>query len=301
MRLRHIEIFHAVYTTGSITNAAKLLYVSQPSVSKVLAHAELQLGFQLFKRAKGKLIPTSEANMLFSEVDKIYTQLHSIRKMSQNIQHSADGIINLAISPALGFKLLPRTIAKFRQHHPNVRFKLQTLHNEEALQTLLEHKCDLAILYSSPSMPGVKEFQLGESEMVVLYPNEQFPDRPTNLSIEQLADVELIGIWDSGPLGELVWNHLTSSDIQVKSSLQVDTYFIAASLVAEGLGCCTIDKYTAQGNLSENVSMASFDPPLPFELKGLYLDSKPLPKICEDFTTYLKSEVRHMQIQAPIT
>lgn len=47
MRLRHIEIFHAIYTTGSITNAAKLLYVSQPSVSKVLAHAELQLGFQL--------------------------------------------------------------------------------------------------------------------------------------------------------------------------------------------------------------------------------------------------------------
>jgi DNA-binding transcriptional LysR family regulator len=62
MRLRHIEIFHAVYTTGSITNAAKLLYVSQPSVSKVLAHAELQLGFQLFKRAKGKLIPFAKCH-----------------------------------------------------------------------------------------------------------------------------------------------------------------------------------------------------------------------------------------------
>ena len=37
MRLRHIEIFHAIYTTGSITNAAKILHVSQPSVSKVLS------------------------------------------------------------------------------------------------------------------------------------------------------------------------------------------------------------------------------------------------------------------------
>ena len=50
MRLRHIEVFYAVYTTGSITNAAMILYVSQPSVSKVLGHAEMQLGFQLFVR-----------------------------------------------------------------------------------------------------------------------------------------------------------------------------------------------------------------------------------------------------------
>ena len=61
MRLRHIEIFHAIYTTGSITNAAKILHVSQPSVSKVLSHAEMQLGFNLFDRVKGRLIPTEEA------------------------------------------------------------------------------------------------------------------------------------------------------------------------------------------------------------------------------------------------
>lgn len=294
MRLRHIEVFHAVYTTGSITGAAKLLYVSQPSVSKVLAHAELQLGFQLFKRTKGKLLPTSEANMLFSEVDKIYKQIHSIRKMSENIQHSTDGVINLAISPALGFELIPKTIAAFRKTHPNVRFKLQTLHNQEALQALLEHKCDLALLYSSPSMPGVKELELGSSEIVLMYPEKQFADVGQSITLEQLDNTELIGIWDSGPIGELVWNRLSNGNIGVKSSLQVDTYFIAASLVAQGLGCCTIDKYTALGNLSNKVQMASFEPRIPIQLKGLYLDTKPLPKLCEDFVEYVKAEVQDM-------
>ncbi len=295
MRLRHIEVFHAIYTTGSITNAAKLLYVSQPSVSKVLAHAELQLGFKLFKRTKGKLIPTSEANMLFSEVDKIYKQIHSIRKMSENIQHSADGIVNIAFSPALGFQLLPKAIASFRKKHPKVKFKLQTLHNDEALQTLVEHKCDLAILYSSPTMPGVNEYELGESEMVVLYPEDYFNDNPNTLSVDELADSELIGIWDSGPLGDLVWNRLLDSDVEVQSTLQVDTYYIAANLVSQGLGCCTIDKFTALGNLSPKVNMASFEPPLSFQLKGLYLDNKPLPKICEDFIDFVKVEVNQMQ------
>ena len=88
MRLRHIEIFHAIYTTGSITNAAKILHVSQPSVSKVLSHAELQLGFNLFDRVKGRLIPTDEAEMLFDEVDKIYQQMRSIKNTAQNIKKS---------------------------------------------------------------------------------------------------------------------------------------------------------------------------------------------------------------------
>jgi hypothetical protein len=58
MRLRHIEIFQAIRQTGSVSAAAQLLHVSQPAVTKVLQHAELQLGFPLFLRVRGKLQPT---------------------------------------------------------------------------------------------------------------------------------------------------------------------------------------------------------------------------------------------------
>ena len=54
MRFRQIEIFHAVYTTGSISGAARMLRVSQPSVSKVLHHLQAQLGFELFKLHRGR-------------------------------------------------------------------------------------------------------------------------------------------------------------------------------------------------------------------------------------------------------
>ena len=51
MRLRHIEIFEAIRRTGSLTEAAAALHISQPAASKLLAHAEAQLGFKLFERA----------------------------------------------------------------------------------------------------------------------------------------------------------------------------------------------------------------------------------------------------------
>jgi DNA-binding transcriptional LysR family regulator len=291
MRLRQIEIFHAIYTTGSITNAANMLYVSQPSVSKVLAHAELQLGFLLFTRTKGKLIPTSEANMLFKEVDIIYKQLNSIKKMSANIKQSEHGLIDIAVTPALGFQIIPKTLVKFKNKHPNVQITLKTMHNDEALQSLMEHKCDVAILYASPSLPSVSEISLGKSEMVVCYPNAMFSEQPQTLNLSALADQELIGIWDSGPLGALVWERLIANDIQVNSTYQVDTYYIATKLVDNNLGCCTVDRFTAYGNQTANFSIASLSPPIEFDIKALHLESRPLSRICSTFLNYVKEEM----------
>ncbi|MFO1341089.1 MAG: LysR family transcriptional regulator, partial [Burkholderiaceae bacterium] len=50
MRLRHIEVFHAVMQAGTISGAAQMLHISQPAVTKVLQHCELQLGLPLFER-----------------------------------------------------------------------------------------------------------------------------------------------------------------------------------------------------------------------------------------------------------
>ena len=61
MRLRHIEVLYAIRRTGSISAAATLLSITQPAVSKILKHAEQQLGFPLFQRVRGRLLATDEA------------------------------------------------------------------------------------------------------------------------------------------------------------------------------------------------------------------------------------------------
>lgn len=70
MKLKHIEAFHAVMVAGSVSGAARLLNVTQPAVTTTLQHAEMQLGFPLFKRKKHRLIPTREARELYPEIEK---------------------------------------------------------------------------------------------------------------------------------------------------------------------------------------------------------------------------------------
>ncbi len=299
MRLRHIEIFHAIYTTGSITNAAKILHVSQPSVSKVLSHAEMQLGFDLFQRVKGSLIPTEEAEMLFDEVDKIYQQMRSIKNTAENIKKLEYGQINIGASPALGFEIIPSAIAKYHHLHRQVNFNIQTLHNDAVMQALLEHKCDLAILFSPPLMPGIRSIAMAESELVIVYPKAMFPQSPRQLSIQQLRAYEYIDISNSGPLAELLWARMVQENVELESFIKVQTYFIATRLVAKGAGICIVDRFTAEGNLTENTAIASFDPPLTFTVDALYLEDRNLSKVTNEFIPYLKQEFMLQQPQLP--
>lgn len=291
MRLRHIEIFHAIYTTGSITNAAKILHVSQPSVSKVLSHAELQLGFNLFERVKGRLIPTDEAEMLFDEVDKIYQQMRSIKNTAQNIKKSEFGSVSLGVTPALGFGALPNVIANYHQDYPNVTFDIQTIHNDAVMQSLLEHKCDLAILFSPPNMPGITTIPLAMSELVIVYPKDKFPHCPDKLTLTQVCDLEFIDISDSGPLADMLWARVMEEAIDFQSSIKVQTYFIAARLVSRGLGVCVVDRYTAEGNLSDNVAIASFEPALTFSINAVHLENRTKSKVIDEFIPYLSQGI----------
>ena len=283
MRLRHIEVFHAIYVTGSITNAANFLHVSQPSVSKVLAHAEMQLGFALFDRVKGRLTPTREAQMLFSEVDKVYKQIRSVRNSAINLKKIKTGNINIGLTPALGFNLIPEAVAMYKKKHPHVNINLQTMHNDEVQQALLEHKIDFALMFSPPPLPGVTQQTICESQLVMMYPIDLFSHRPTSITLDQLESHEVIGIWDSGPLGDLIWSRLAEDDIAVNTNIKVQTYFLAARLVAQEMGVCVIDQYTAQGNMSDNVAIATIEPALNFNLKALYIEDKALSLTAVDF------------------
>lgn len=70
VNLRHIEIFHAIMTAGNLTEAARMLNTSQPTVSRELARFEQVLGLKLFERSRGRLHPTVQGLRLFEEVQR---------------------------------------------------------------------------------------------------------------------------------------------------------------------------------------------------------------------------------------
>ncbi|MGH8435809.1 MAG: LysR family transcriptional regulator, partial [Pseudomonas sp.] len=85
LSLRHIETIHAVILTGSVTGAASRLFVTQPAISNVLREAEDRLGYPLFDRRGGRLMPTPLADMLFEEIERSFTGLEAINDFCEQL------------------------------------------------------------------------------------------------------------------------------------------------------------------------------------------------------------------------
>jgi len=287
MRLRQIEIFYHVYREGSISGAARALHVSQPSVSKVLRHAEDQLGFELFERKKGRLFPTQAADELFVEAQDVYARIGAFGRTAQNIRSRAGGHIRLGALPSLGFAAVPKFVAKMRQSNPNMSFDLSTLHTEEIEQALLERRYDICLGFGGDFDDRISQQHVGNIELVLLANPADLPTANEQIDLSFLQGRNFIGLKDSGPAAELVNSVLEKNGIEPVEVVSAHTHYVAASLVSQGVGVAIVDEFTARSSASQGLASASFKDQLTLPFCAIHLSDTPQRPLIDDCVSIL--------------
>ena len=287
MNLRQIEIFHAVYLHGTVSAAARALNVSQPSVTKVLRHAEKSIGLPLFERAKGRLVPTQDARTLFEEVSDIQDRVRSFRRACHNLKQGEGSMLRISALPSLGLGAIPEAVSRYMAGHEHILFDLQTAHHDEILRRLYERETDIAISFDVPASAPVTHQVIGEGELVVLFREEDFPDAPSRLHLEDLRDREFISPVQSGPIGDLLAAELDRLDVTLTESISARTYYIAAGLVRAGLGMAIVDNFTAEASLAAGLANRPLQPALTFNVNAVHLENRPPPHAAADFLALL--------------
>ncbi|WP_017760136.1 LysR family transcriptional regulator, partial [Pseudacidovorax intermedius] len=206
MRLRHIEVFNAVMLTGSVSAAARLINVTQPAVSRTLQHAELQLGFALFRRAKGRLIPTAEAQALYPRIERLFAQLDEVQRLASQLRHGGEvaGELRILAVMALTHEVLPRALVAFRAKHPAVAIRVEALHTPQIVSALLLREADIGFAFSALPHAGLVNEPVADSRMVCVAPRGLLPAalvKAGRLSLPDLADVPVVALDGRDPLG----------------------------------------------------------------------------------------------------
>lgn len=292
MRIRHIEVFHAVYTCGSVTRAAEVLKVSQPSISKVLAHAEQQIGFALFTRVRGKLIPTPEANQLFVRVAQVHDGVDRLRQLAAKLRSAEKGTIRIAATPAFGIDFLPGAIASYRAQHGDIMFSLETLRHEELSSALLDARIDIGLAFDPGNLPGINGELLGYGRFVVIVPAGMELGHTGPLRIEDLKGIPFIGLDNQGPLDRFLTAHIEAGGVRLDSVVTAGSYQLAKAFVAQGVGICIADEVTARSGSQEGISIRKLEPTLRFRISALHRDQGSASLVCREFIDHLKHRLK---------
>lgn len=294
MRLRQIELFHAVLTTGSLTGAADLLNISQPAASKALQHAEQQLGFPLFSRVRGRLQPTEEALLLRHRVDKIVQELHDLQRLSANINHPGSYPLRVTCTPTLAQALVPGAAALLRKTSPTTNTELFTQHSMVMCESLMLHETDIGLTLQDVGYHGLHQEPLCHGQVVAIAPPGWWTpaEMKQPLPITALANQPMIGITVSDALGRMLHNHLTQVAPAPRTTVWVQTYQLAHALVARGEGLALVDPFTA---LHDNtVQTRPLKLQLDVVLYAVYRMDRPLNPVQKRFLGVVRQLARQM-------
>ncbi|MEY8040335.1 MULTISPECIES: LysR family transcriptional regulator [Saccharopolyspora] len=120
MDLRLVEYFIAVIDHGSVTKAAKALYIAQPSLSQAIRTLERQLGVQLFHRTGRQLVLTADGHAFAGPARRILHDVGRARSAVDAVRGRSSGQLDISTLATLAADPLPELAGRFRQQHPGV-------------------------------------------------------------------------------------------------------------------------------------------------------------------------------------
>jgi len=277
MRLRHIEVFHAVMQAGTISGAAQVLHISQPAVTKVLQHCELQLGLPLFERIRGKLYPRPEAHRLFAETEKLTRDLAGIRRLAAALKSKSVETVRVVATPSLAASVLPGAVTAWRRAFAQTQCELSTEHTGQIVDILRIGEADLGLSLQDPRHPNIVAEPIAEGPLTVLAPAGTWSasQRARPIGISELPP-SLVGLPGSDPLGELLASAFEAADHHPAVLTVAQSYRLARSLVESGGVSAVVDPFTAALPRSDKLERRPLDPPLPVRLYVLSASHHPL-------------------------
>ncbi|HUZ63849.1 MAG TPA: LysR family transcriptional regulator [Acetobacteraceae bacterium] len=241
MNARQIEVFRTIMRCGTLTAAAQALGVSQPALSQLLLHAEDRLGFRLFQRRRGRLVPTPEADQLFPEAERLHRDLEGFQRFAADLRHGKAGSLRLAASAPAALSFVPRALQRFRAACPGMRL-ISYVVPLEVIATMLERgEADLGVAMNDTPRAMLETETIGHSEIVCLLPTlhplaAKFTVRPADLDGETLISYRA----DTLP-GMLLDQAFAREGARLGPQVEIDVSIIALGFVQAGLGVALVD------------------------------------------------------------
>lgn len=255
MNLRQIEVFRAIMLAGSVSGAARLLHVSQPGISRMLAHIELQLGVRLFERSRGGLRPTPEAGALYREVEQVYRGVSRIEVCAQGLKMGAGLSLRILASPSTAHEVVPRAVASVATQFPDARIYLETQLAKDMTAQLTRQDADIAISTIDIGTPVLHAEEVGAWSLVCVFPQGHPLERRRILTLHDIVPYPLITFSSDTPQGQFINHWCAENAVSLHSRLEVRSGHAACALAASGAGISIVDNLTARAWLLNGLRM----------------------------------------------
>lgn len=291
VNLRHIEIFHAIMTAGNLTEAARLLHTSQPTVSRELARFEKVLGLTLFERTRGRLHPTVEGLRLFEEVQRSWYGLDRIVSAAESLREFRQGELSIACLPVFSQSFLPPLLPPFLAHYPDVNLNIVPQESPLLEEWLSAQHHDLGLTEMLHAPAGTTRIGLLTLNEVCVLPADHPLAAKTVLMPGDFQGENFISLSRLDSYRQLL--DTLFAEHQVKRRMVVETHSAASvcAMVRAGTGVSIVNPLTALDYAASGITVRRFSIDVPFTVSLIRPLHRPASTLVDAFSKHLQTHL----------
>ncbi len=293
MNHRQLRAFHLTMKMGSVSAAANALYISQPSVSRLLSELEYSAGIKLFHHQKGKFNPTREAELLFEEVDRSFVGIDTIKKAADQISDLSIGRLRLGFPPALSVKVLPVAVRRFTKKYHRTNVSVWVRSSRRISDWIASYQLDLGIVISYRDRPSISILKKVKTNFVVIMPSNHPLTKLKRIGWNDMKSENLITIDREYLIGQTKDKELKKL-LEKHVRFEAEICFTACSLVQHGLGIALVDPFTASHFLDLGLVTRNFSTEIPYEFYIIHAKHRKPSQAVESFLPILDQTIENI-------
>ena len=290
MNERQLLAFRATMVLGSITAAARELHVSQPAVSRLVSDLESSLGFPLFVRQTGRLVPTPEAQEFFREVDMMFYGLDRLKQVGEEIRTLSRATVRFATLPMLSFEVIPQSVKRFRQSYPQARILQDVFTSARVVELVASRQVDLGIGQTLKRREDIEVLSSHHARCVCVMEPQHPLAGAKQLTPNELRDEPLVTLARHTVSASYITNAFADYGIAPRIIAESQPSFAAASMAANGCGIAIVDELTALA-MRDKVAAVPLSPEVPFDIQVMKPRTLPLSRAAEALLSEIETDI----------
>jgi len=228
MNLRQLEAFRATMRTGSITGAAHMMHVSQPSVSRLISDLERSVGFDLFIRAGRGLVSTVEARRFYQGVEGMFIGVERLTELADTIRTTSGGVVSVGVIQALSTIEVPTAVAALYRARTDVRIMVYVRNTPAIIDAVQMRQLDLGVVGRQPPYDGVDTLYRTALPYVCLVPDgHPLGSEYGPVDLEELVEAETFVTF-----GGMFPDEMLDIDPDLASRMRADSRLSAVNMPA---------------------------------------------------------------------
>ncbi|WP_066254058.1 LysR family transcriptional regulator [Neobacillus drentensis] len=251
MNIESLKMFCLVVDEGSISQAARLSYVSQPAVTRQIHQLENVYGTLLFDRTDGKMKVTETGRMLYPFAKTIINDFNRSKELIKQVTGEYNTNLHVGASFTIGEYLLPSLLGRFKKQKPEIKVSLTIKNTPSVIEDLANDVIDLALVEGIVENNDFIVEKFADDELILICsPDHIWREQ---ISMEELADEMMI--WRESISGTrlIVENTLREYGVleKIDSYMELGSTQAIKSAVEAGLGISILPRLTVARELEQ--------------------------------------------------